>query len=245
MARVNLADPSVRARWIADLQAHVADLMLVHALSYAARGWRVLRLAPADKVPLSRSAGVRAATADAGKVQSLWLRAPRCNIGIATGRRSGVIVIDVDAGKGGVETMRAIQASHGALPRTLTARTGAGWHLYFAAPSTPIRSAANVLGPGVDTRGEGGYVVAPPSVHPSGAVYRWINQEPLAALPSWAVDLAGPRPEAAPSRATGAHMVDVPVDVLTRARRWLARCEPAIQGSNGSAATMHDDYPRT
>lgn len=241
--------------------------MIGHAIAYAARGWRVLPLhgvrdgarctcgAPDCYGPRSHAGkhpaigkrrggnGYLDATTDLGALQRLWDEAHRTyrdtprNVGIATGRASGVVVVDVDARHGGYETMAALVAAHGPLPATLRARTGNGVHVYFAAPSTPLRSASNVLGAGVDVRAEGGLIVAPPSLHPSGARYRWINQCEPAPMPEWAIALSErSAPVSDPFK--GARVV-VPVDVDKRARAWLATVEPAIQGSNGSATTMH------
>lgn len=213
--------------------------MIAHAMIHAARGWRVFPLVPRDKVPaICGGKGCLDATTDLGQIGRWWQgRFAGRNIGIATGRASGIVVGDVDARSGGFDTMRRLVAEHGPIPPTLRAKTAGGVHLYFAAPATPIRSAAHVLGAGVDTRGEGGYVVGPPSVHPSGARYHWITQHAPAVMPAWMLALTE---RSAPTRDPfkGARL-EVPVDAERRALAWLARCEPAIQGSDGSGATMH------
>lgn len=213
--------------------------MLSHALEYARRGFAVFPLRERGKEPaIPKQEGGRGcldATRDERAIRAWWSTRPRANVGVATGGASGVIVVDVDAGKGGDETMRRLCAEHGRIPCTLRARTGAGWHLYLSAPSTPIACGVNALGRGVDIRGEGGYVVAPPSIHPSGASYRWIVPDlDVAPCPAWIVRLLGARrePKAPPlsSRA--------PVDVVARARAYLARLDPSIQGENGSGRAM-------
>jgi hypothetical protein len=214
--------------------------MLTAALAYAARGWRVFPLRPRGKEPaLTRSEGGRGvhdATIDPVQIMSWWAQGPERNIGIATGATSDLLVIDVDAGKGGVETMRRLVAEHGPIPQTMRSKTGSGWHLFFRLPSSPTRSAANVLGPGVDTRSHGGYVVAPPSVHPNGQRYRWVGsgQRP-AACPAWIARLCAP---AAPPEPAALTPPRAPVDVLDRAAAYLGKMEPAIQGQNGSARAM-------
>ena len=82
---------------------------------------------------------------------------------------------------------------NGGAPRTLTVRTSRGFHVFFAC-DVEIPNSAGRLAPGVDVRGEGGYVVAPPSIHPSGAVYRIARNLPVADAPRWLVDLAMPEP---------------------------------------------------
>lgn len=111
------------------------------------------------------------------------------NIGLRTGAASGVVVIDVD--EGGVLPLP--------LPETVTVQTGAGMHYYFKTPAVDFRNTAGRLAPHVDTRGEGGYVVFPGSVHPeTGAVYEFINapwDTELAEVPQWVLDaLAKPEP---------------------------------------------------
>ena len=116
-------------------------------------------------------------------------------VGIVTGAVSGnVFVVDVDCGPGkeGDDSLRALQMRHEDLPPTAEVRTGGGGrHLFFRAPvGVRVRSDKNVLGPGVDIRGEGGFVVAPPSVHASGHAYRWdpfdhLGSVGIADAPGW------------------------------------------------------------
>jgi hypothetical protein len=140
---------------------------------------------------------VHDATADAVLIREWWRRWPTANIGIATGAPSGLVVVDVDLPKGGRESLRAMKDSGRRLPSTLTACTGGGGlHLFYAGPQ--LARVPNAVGrlpgggerlPGIDVRGDGGYVVAPPSVHASGTRYRWRGGT-LAPLPAW----AWPRP---------------------------------------------------
>lgn len=156
------------------------------ALAYAAEGLPVLPLKPNRKEPLTEH-GCLDATTDSAQIRAWWECWPDANIGIATGK--GLHVIDID-GPEGAETLAELCIEHGPIPATRGSRTGreGGRHLYFATNEN-LRSIK--LGPGLDTRGEGGYVVAPPSIHPTGAVYT-SNGEPIAAMPAW---LAGLLPE--------------------------------------------------
>lgn len=119
------------------------------------------------------------ATTDPQQIEAWWSRWPEANIGVATGRPSNIWVLDVDmksGGPDGLSTLRKLEQEMGPFPDTLTAITGSGGlHLYFRYdPEAPVRSRADVL-PGIDVRGDGGYVVAPPSLHVSGSRYKWKN----------------------------------------------------------------------
>jgi len=145
------------------------------ALGYIARGWAVLPCH--GKQPLNQH-GSNGATKDPEVVREWARRWPTANIGIATGAASGIYVVDEDSG--GAETIAGL-----ALPPTLTVRSGGGGrHFYFKRPAgekwpNTAGGAGKGLGVGVDTRGDGGYVVAPPSIHP-------VTKEPYA----WLVELA-------------------------------------------------------
>ncbi len=114
---------------------------------------------------------------------------PGFGVGLATGARSDVIVIDLDR-KGGVDGLAALRAL-GEVPDTLAVATPTGgFHLYFKHPGFRIGNSASVIGPGIDVRGDGGYVVLPPSPHKVGGHYEWIDQNvPIADLPGWLVTL--------------------------------------------------------
>jgi hypothetical protein len=119
-----------------------------------------------DKRPATAN-GFRDATRDPGQIREWWGLEPNFNVGLATGAVSNVFVVDVD----GPEAERELQRLE--LPPTIEAITARGRHLYFEHPNTPIQNTAGKIAPGIDTRGDGGYVLAPPSIHPSGALYRW------------------------------------------------------------------------
>jgi hypothetical protein len=142
------------------------------ALALARRGLWVFPCRPRDKLPATPH-GFKDATTDADIIEQWWRQEPECNIGIATGQRSGVFVVDVD-GEDAEAELRKLEAQHGALPATVESITARGRHLYFAwAAEHPVRNTAGKIAPGVDTRGEAGYVLAPPSVHRTGRVYAW------------------------------------------------------------------------
>lgn len=166
--------------------------MIAHALHYAARGWRVfpLHTLREGRCTCSRDCGKNAgkhprikawhehATTDPAAVERWWRRWPDANIGLTTG--AGVTVLDVD-GRAGWEELQSLVQRNTTLPQTLTAQTGSGLHLYFAAVDGVRSSAKGNL----HVRGAGGYVVAPPSAHRSGKTYRWLLDAMPAAAPNW------------------------------------------------------------
>ena len=158
------------------------------ALIYAVEhGWRVFPLHTADAAGCScgkpdcggagkhprTPKGCLDATTDAEQVRAWWLKWPDANVGIATG--GGLVVIDVDDRDGGADSLVDLRRTLGEMPDTIEALTGGGGrHIYLATPAgVEVRNSASALAPGIDVRGEGGYVVAPPSVHPSGRPYQW------------------------------------------------------------------------
>lgn len=176
------------------------------AKAYASKGWQCFPLRPRDKTPIVRWADV--ATTDETMLTGWWDNNPDANIGIACGKRSGIVVIDVDAGKGGYESLEVLQDQHGRFPSTPVAQTGGGGeHIFFKHPGVEIRNSASRLAPGIDVRGDGGYVVAAPSIHPNGNEYKWTvrpSETPLADLPDWIVKLLEDTPaEALPVSSNG------------------------------------------
>ncbi|GGD19447.1 bifunctional DNA primase/polymerase [Sinisalibacter lacisalsi] len=164
--------------------------MLDHALEYAARGWAVFPVhgivdgictcgqadcSSAGKHPLG-GRGLKDATTDLNAINEWWSNYPGANIGIATGPISGLFVVDVDDGpsKTGFVSLQTLEAEHGQLPRDVCVRTGSGGlHIYLMNPQINVRNSAGKLGENIDIRGDGGYVVAPPSHHVSGNLYAW------------------------------------------------------------------------
>ena len=111
---------------------------------------------------------------------------------MATGQQSGVLVVDLD-GEAGQASLASLMNQRSWTPVTASVKTGKGLHLYFRYPDEPVRTRTAVM-PGLDVRGEGGYVIAPPSRHASGSVYVWHREdEPLGTAPEWLVDLINGR----------------------------------------------------
>lgn len=142
------------------------------ALGLARRGLAVFPCKPRDKLPLTPH-GCLDACRDEPRIRAWWGRWPAANVAVATGRLSAVFVVDVD-GDDGEASVRRLEADHGQMPSTVEVITGRGRHLWFRLPhGVDIRNSASQLGAGVDVRGTGGYVLAPPSLHPSGRHYAW------------------------------------------------------------------------
>jgi len=166
---------------------------LIYALAYAKRGIPVFPCDPKTKAPLTQK-GFYDATTDPEKIRTWWKRWSNAIIGIPTGRASGRFVIDVDIkhGKNGFETLAALEAEYGPLPETLTAVTPSGGeHRYFLMPDTDplLGNTASSLGPGLDTRGQGGFTIVVPS-EIDGRAYKWISEvRSPAALPAKWIDL--------------------------------------------------------
>lgn len=152
------------------------NVLLEAALDYINRGIVVFPVKAGDKIPLTRN-GFKAATVDDRTVCEWWKKWPDANIGIPTGRLSAFFVLDIDADKGGFESLKALEARYGVLPPTMESITGGGGrHKFFHFPrNMDIRNSVQMLGPGLDIRGNGGYVVAPPSIHSSGRQYQWLE----------------------------------------------------------------------
>jgi hypothetical protein len=155
------------------------------ALIYAARGWHVVPCAEHGKKPLIIEWQKRAATNEK-TIREWWRKWPDANIGIATGAASGFVVLDIDPRHGGDASLTELVEQHGELPPTMRAATGGGGqHLLFAHPGVAIKNSSSLLGEGLDVRGDGGQIIAPPSLHESGRVYEWLNVTKPAPLPEW------------------------------------------------------------
>ncbi len=150
-------------------------MLLKAALSYAKRGIPVFPCEPGAKRPLTYN-GFWEATTDARHIKTWWDRWPAANVGVPTGQRSGLLVLDVDPRDGGLKSLNTLERENGPLPRTARARTGGGGvHVFFRYPAEKeVRNSAGWLGPGLDVRGEGGYVVVPPSR--TQEAYEWIDR---------------------------------------------------------------------
>ena len=139
--------------------------------------------------------GFKDASVDEGMIRHWWEGEPDANIGVRTGEESGIVVIDVDPRHGGDVAFEALLAQHGPLPVTPRVRTGGGgWHIYFAHPGGGLRVGNRQdMVPGVDVRGDGGYVLGAGSNHVLGDYLLesglGLHDVPLAPMPLWLLDL--------------------------------------------------------
>ena len=168
-------------------------------MSYAVRGWHVFPVPPGEKKSYKSAKYSNGrewgATNDAKQIEKDFRRWPHANVGIVTGPKSGFFVVEADTPKGhavdGIASLKALVRKHGPLPATLLAESPSGSvHYYFNYPAVvTIGNSTSKLAPGVDVRGDGGMVVAPPSRKPSGGQYRWLNKNAVANAPDWLIEL--------------------------------------------------------
>jgi hypothetical protein len=200
------------------------------ALAYARRGWPVFPLHHPDphrgcscidalkcrspgKHPRTRK-GLKDATTDPAQIRRWWELYPLANVGLAMGRKSGLVAVDVDPRAGGDSSLCELLERYGELPNTLEAITGGGGsHIFFAHPGVSFKNSSSSLGEGLDVKTDGGYVVAAPSLHASGKRYQWRTRRSPASMPGWLLKLLmaekppAPAKPSAPRRAAGAPLV--------------------------------------
>lgn len=156
------------------------------------------------KIPYKGTRGFKEATVDPAIIQAWWRRWPEANVAVPTGPRSGWLVLDIDERHEGFASLRMLSAmarhraadlhrAYEPLSETRTAKTGGGLHLIYAYPSDlEIKSTVELAGlPGLDLRAKDGYIVVPPSLHPSGVRYGWLAEEDPAPLPQLLLDAIG------------------------------------------------------
>ena len=167
-----------------------------HALKYAARGLAVFPCQVRGKAPVTAN-GCNGATTHRDLIDHWWSECPDLNIGARTGERFFVVDIDMTDDKDGEASLAKLEKKHGTLPETVEIITGGGRHLWFRAPAgrvirNSVGKKSSGLGAGIDIRGEGGYVLMPPSVHPSGRIYAFSvdSAATIAAAPEWLIEAA-------------------------------------------------------
>lgn len=202
---------------------------------YASAGFAVFPVKPRGKTPLlskhSGGNGFKDATSDAETVRTWWTRHPDANIGIVPGA-SGLLVLDLDGPEAEEHAVRI------GLSRLATAevRTARGRHLYFRHPGGHIGNTP--LAPKLDVRGDAGYVLAPPSIHPSGATYEWVRENALfselpveiaAIVQGTSVVTVGSRNNALASFLGGVRRSGAGLDDLLAAREFNStKCDPPL-----------------
>ena len=183
--------------------------MIDFALHYARQGWPIFPLAANSKIPaIPRERGGRGcldATIDLAQIEAWWREYPNANVGVAAGRRSGLLVIDVDPRKttAWLDSLNSLD-----LPQTFTVRTcGGGLHLYLKFSGDERITIGTDLLPGLDWRGNGGYVVAPGSTV-NGATYEIAKNIAIAQAPASLLErILAKRNRPRPAPDANGHMV--------------------------------------
>jgi Bifunctional DNA primase/polymerase, N-terminal/Primase C terminal 2 (PriCT-2) len=225
-----------------------ADSSVVDAaLAYATFGWFVF---PAHSSGAKKShkaaefSNGRAwgATTNAVQIQRDFARWPNANIGIVTGPMSSIFVVEADTPEGhdvdGIASLKQLEAEHGALPETLMAISPSGSpHRFFNyPPGVTIKSSTSRIGTGIDVLGDGGMVVAPPSIRPGKGVYRWLNAAPIADAPQWLIELVTAGDSDAPHVANG----DAEADPALLAAAMAAIKNDAVHADKPPGVTQRE-----
>jgi hypothetical protein len=198
------------------------------ALEHAAREWPVFPIEPDGKAPLVKWR--TKATTDVDTINAWWDKWPEANIGIPTGESSGVFVIDFD----NADATDVFEARFGPIPTTLWSETPRGHHAWFLW-RIGLRNTASKLGDGIDTRGDGGYVVAPGSTI-NGHMYAWVTEEDqdIAEAPAFLTITLAKVPAMSASSRTPA--TSLPVEQMLD-----DRCHAVREANNGTRnVTLND-----
>lgn len=232
---------------------------LVHVAAYLRQGWAVVPLHhirdgwctcgrdaiepthtghQGGKHPIEQG-WTRTPIMDAAAAAAVWSANPGANVGLATGRRSGFWVLDVDPDNGGDIRLGELEATHGSLPQTYRVQTGSGGsHWYWSMPRSTDFEPTNSRGrlpAGLDVRGTGGQVVAPPSVSGKG-LYRALSAiDLLQPAPDWLLDMIRPLPYAS-TFATGFADSDLGANHANRGGRYAAAAVASLGAELGRAS---------
>jgi hypothetical protein len=160
----------------------------------------IFPLLPNEKIPATPN-GFKDATTEELTICQWWKDNPAANLAMPTGDASGFLVLDIDPKNGGLDSLAKLQAEYEELSTLMVRTPSGGFHYYFKwqHPLTNSNKGLKQYGPGLDVRGEGGYVVIPPSVI-DGKHYEWMNEEEAVELPEWLLTLllpplSPPKPE--------------------------------------------------
>lgn len=201
------------------------------ALALAARGFKVFPLKAGAKAPPLVKDWPAKATTDQDQVTRWWMGGVESNIGIHC---DGLLVIDVDVKKGGDRSLAKLEMFDGLDTQTLTTNTPSGGrHLFYRCPA-PVPNGVDVLGPGLDIRSSGGYVVGPGSSVPAGDYAFQDEAVAIAEAPDWLVQKLGVSTKR--ERPVELNIPDAPDDVVARATAWLKTAERSIKGAGGDQA---------
>lgn len=234
-------------------------------IRYIRRGWSVIPIEPRGTECLCDWQPFIQRLADEEEIDDWSWHFPHANIGIVTGALSRLVVVEVDRRRAGRESLALVERMHGGLPDTVEAAMGGdGRQLYFAHPGSVVACVGALL-PGLRISGDGGYVVAPPSVDATGGYHEWLaghgpDEIPIAPLPTWVVALAnrewgdlardgarGSQRGAAVAAITR-HLLDHGIDAALASELALAwndvRCEPPLDAGEARAAVDESVRPQ-
>ena len=226
------------------------------ALWYAAHGWPVIPLhsirggactcgkpqcdSP-GKHPHTKN-GIKDASLDPAVIERWWRQWETANVGVCTGANSGLMVLDIDPRHGGDESLAEFAREHGESLSTVEAITGGGGrHLVFKHPGGSVGNRVGLL-PGIDVRGDGGYIVAPPSNHASGGQYCWRvghgphEIEPAAIPPPLLKLLTTERGRPVPAATALRGSADSTGCLILAGQQYVTGCDPAVAGGRNTAA---------
>ncbi len=213
------------------------NILLEAATRYALFGWHVFPIKPGQKTPLTEH-GCLDATTDANQILAWWTKWPDANVAVACGKTSGIYVVDVDVSEG-VDGYKSLNKFPSLSDTVMQFTPSGGFHAFFHADDPPVNK--NSFRPGIDVRGDGYYVLLPPSIHPNGKPYVWSS-----GLAPWEIETAEYPDCLRPVKKMVAASCPVPAvisvrqedDTLCRASLYLAQCDAAIQGSCGHNALL-------
>lgn len=180
--------------------------MLQNAIEYAQIGWKVMPMKQGTKGGFLLKDWGNTASDDIEQLVEWWKELPKQNIALITGERSGFWVLDIDVKDGapGLESMQALINEHGEVPKTLIARTATGgFHYFFKMPDFDFRN-STAFRPGLDSRANGGCVIAAPSRLHDGSAYSWHNWgHEIIEAPQWLIDTIQTKKEVTAKLAEG------------------------------------------
>lgn len=208
------------------------------ALRYGRMGLKVFPCRPKGKEPLTPH-GHKDATTDLPQIRRWWTQWPDANIGIPTGKASGLLVLDADPRNGGFESLEALFTHHKKTKTVVQITGGGGLHIFFEHPGS---MRGKKLAPGIDVKADGGYIIASPSVHPSGKRYRWVEGRSLAdlqpaKLPDWLLSEMNSRRRRSTTATTTDSEVwsvgerNIRLTSLAGTMRWRGMSQEAIEAA--------------
>jgi putative DNA primase/helicase len=216
---------------------HTTETILNAALRYAAGGWPVFPCKPSDKRPLTPN-GFKDASTNTDQIRDWWTKHPNAMIGMATGKRSGVLVLDLDIDpERGLDGIAAA-AELGELPDSLVVRTPRGGLHCYLDWQEGLGNSRGALPAGIDVRGEGGYVILPPSRRADGVSYTWAKppgQCQPAEAPAWLLAQIRSKPAKPESSPTSLRNTEVHQGRWEYAQAALEReCAAVANAAEGS-----------